>query len=167
VISFNLAAAARVIRFSKDEFDAVFFGFSFEQLRDELFPIIEINLSWDPTFSESPLESVDGRNSIFVKIDFAFHAVAGTIIGESGDIDLSDTTNSKLERIPLPHAVDMSPLKPFTRRLWFGLDPNEKSIFLEDTMCCSPGTEKIELVLDSSGSPCRIFPFEPNDTLFQ
>jgi len=61
----------------------------------------------------------------------------------------------------------MSPLKPFTRRLWFGLDPNEKSMFLEYAMYCSPGTGKIELVLDSSGSPCRIFPFEPNDTLLK
>ena len=102
-----------------------------------------------------------------MEIDFAFHAVAGAIIGESGDIDLSDTTNSKLERIPLPHAVDMSPLKPFTRRLGFGLDPNQESVFLERAMHCSPGTGKLELVLDSSGSPCRIFPFEPNDTLLQ
>ena len=59
MISFDLAAAARVIRFTEDEFNTVFFGFSFEQRRDKLFPIIEINLSGHPTFSESPLESVD------------------------------------------------------------------------------------------------------------
>ena len=58
MISFDLTAAARVIRFSEDEFDAVPFSFSFEQLRHELFPIIEINLSWDPTFSECPSESI-------------------------------------------------------------------------------------------------------------
>lgn len=167
MISFNLAAAARVIRFSKDEFDAVFFGFSFEQLRDELFPIIEINLSWDPTFSESPLESIDGRNSIFVKIDFAFHAVSGTIIGEPSDIDFANTMDSELEGISLPHAVNMFTLKPFSCGLWFCFDSNEKSVFLEDTMYRSPGTGKFELVLDPSGSPCRIFSFEPNDPLFQ
>ncbi len=59
VISFNLAAAARVIRFAEDEFDAVLFCFIFEQLRDELFPIIEIDLPGNPAFSESPLESID------------------------------------------------------------------------------------------------------------
>ena len=59
MISFDLAAAARVIRFSEDEFDAMLFGFIFEQLRDKLFPIIEINLARNPAFSESPLESID------------------------------------------------------------------------------------------------------------
>ncbi len=59
VISFNLTAAARVIRFAKDKFDAVLFCFLFEQPRDKLFPIIEIDLPGNPAFSESPLESFD------------------------------------------------------------------------------------------------------------
>ena len=102
-----------------------------------------------------------------MQVDLALHAISGTIIGEPGNVNLADTTNPELEGISLPHAVDMSPLKPFTRRLWFGLDPIEEAVFLECAMYCSPGTGKIELVLDSSGSPCRIFPFELNDTLFQ
>ena len=102
-----------------------------------------------------------------MKIDFAFHAVAGTIIGESGDIDFSDTPDPELERIPLPHAVNMFTLKSFTRGLRFGFDPNEKPVFFEDSMYRSPGTGQVELVLDPSGSPCRIFPFEPDDPLFQ
>ena len=167
VISFNFAAAARVIRFSKDEFDAVFFSFSFKQLRDKLFRVVEINLSWDPAFSESPLKSIDGRNSIFMKIDFTFDAVAGTIIGESGDIDFSDTPDSEMKRIALPHAVNMFTLKPFSCRLRFCFDSDEKPMFLEDTMYRSPGTGKSELILDPSGSPCWIFPFEPDNSLFQ
>jgi hypothetical protein len=35
---------------------------------------------------------------------------------------------------------------------------NAGSVFLENTMHRSPGTGKIELVLDSSDSPCRYFP---------
>jgi len=140
VISFYLAAAARMIRFAEDEFDTVLFCFSFKQLRDELFPIIEIDFPRDPAFSECPLESIDCGSCIFVEIDFAFHAVAGTIVSESGDIDLPDTTDPELERIPLPHAVNMFTLKSFARRLRFGFDPNQESVFLEDSMYGSPGT---------------------------
>ena len=38
---------------------------------------------------------------------------------------------------------------------------------LEDTMDSSPGTSEVELVLNPSGSPCRIFLFEPDNSLFQ
>jgi hypothetical protein len=102
-----------------------------------------------------------------MEIDFAFHAVAGTIVSESGDIYLPDTTDPELERISLPHAVNMFTLKSFARRLRFGFDPNEESVLLEDSMYRSPGTGYVELVLDSSGSPCRIFSFEPDNPLFQ
>jgi hypothetical protein len=51
--------------------------------------------------------------------------------------------------------------------LRFGFDSDEKSMFLEDAMNRSPGTGKVELVLDSSGSPCGIFLFEPDDPLFK
>ena len=98
--------------------------------------------------------------------DFTCHAVAGTIVGEPGDIDLSDSPDSELERIPLPHAVNMFTLKSFTRWLRFGFDPNKEPVFLEDSMYRSPGTREIELILDSSGAPCRIFPFEPDNPLF-
>jgi hypothetical protein len=102
-----------------------------------------------------------------VEIDFTFHAVAGTIVGEPGDIDFSDTTDSELERIALPHAVNMFTLKSFTRRLRFGFDLDEKSVFPENAMNCSPGTREIELVLDPSGSTGGIFPVEPDNPLFQ
>jgi hypothetical protein len=61
----------------------------------------------------------------------------------------------------------MTTLESFAGRLRFWFDPDEKPIFLKDTMDRSPGTGKIELVLDPSGSPCRIFPFEPDYPLFQ
>jgi hypothetical protein len=61
----------------------------------------------------------------------------------------------------------MTPLKPFTGRLGFCLDPNEKSMFLEDTMNCSPGTWEVELVLDPTGSPRGIILLEPDNPLFQ
>ena len=102
-----------------------------------------------------------------MEVDFTFHAIAGTIVSESGDIDLSNATDSELKSISLPHTVNMLTLEPFAGLLWFCFDSNEKSVFLEDTMNRSPGTGKVELVLDSSGSPCRIFPFESNDPLFQ
>ena len=69
-----------------------------------------------------------------METDVALHAAAGTIIGEPGDRDLSDTPDSERERIPLPHAVSMFTLKSFTRGLWFGFDPNEGFVVLEDTM---------------------------------
>ena len=102
-----------------------------------------------------------------MQVDLALHAISRTIIGEPGDVDLADTTNSELEGITLPHAVDMTTLKPFAGRLWFRFDSNEKPVFLENPVNRSPGTREIELVLDPSGSPCRIFSFEPDDPLFQ
>ena len=98
-------------------------------------------------------------------VDFAFYAITGTIVSESGHIDLSDTTDPKLKGISQPHAVNMLKLKPFTRRLRFGFDSNEESVFLEDSMYRSPGTVQVELVLDPSGSQGWIFFFEPNDPL--
>jgi len=121
----------------------------------------------DSSCTECPLESVDRRGCIFVEVHFAFHTVTGTIIGESGDIDLANTSDSELEGIALPHAVNMLTLEPFAGRLWFCFDSDEKSVFLENTMNRSPGTGKVERVLDSPGSPCRIFLFESNDPLFQ
>lgn len=102
-----------------------------------------------------------------MEVDFTFHAVTGTIVGESGDIDLPDPSDPELEGISLPHAVNMFTLKSFTGRLRFGFDPNEEAVFLEDSMNGSPGTGKVELVLDPSGAPCRIFSFEPGNPLFQ
>jgi hypothetical protein len=61
----------------------------------------------------------------------------------------------------------MMTLESFASRLRFWFDPNKKPMSLEDTMDRSPGTGEIELVLDPSGSPCRIFPFEPDNPLFQ
>jgi hypothetical protein len=88
-ISFNFPAAARVIRPAKDEFDTMDLCFSFECFWTNCFPIIEVNFTRDSSGTECPLESVDRRGCIFVEVDFALHAVAGTIIGESGDIDLA------------------------------------------------------------------------------
>lgn len=102
-----------------------------------------------------------------MEVDFAFHTVAGTIVGESSDIDLADTPDLELKGIALPHAVNMLTLEPFAGWLWFCFDSDEKSVFLEDTMNGSPGTGKVELVLDPSGSPGRVFPFEPDYPLLQ
>ncbi len=102
-----------------------------------------------------------------MEVDFAFHAVAGTIVGEPGDIDLPDPSDPELEGISLPHAVNMFSLKPFSCGLRFWFDSDEKSMSPEDAMYCSPGTGKVELVLDSPGSPCGIFSFEPDDPLLQ
>ena len=102
-----------------------------------------------------------------MEVDFAFHAVAGSSVGQSGDIDLADTPDSELKGIALPHAVNMLTLEPFAGRLWFGFDSDEQSMLLEDTMNGSPGTGKVELVLDSSGSPGRVFSFEPDYPLLQ
>ena len=59
MISFDPAAAAGMIPFAEDEFIAMLFGFSFEQLRDKLFRVIEINFPGNPDFLESPPESID------------------------------------------------------------------------------------------------------------
>jgi hypothetical protein len=60
----------------------------------------------------------------------------------------------------------MFPLEPFTGWLRLCLDSDEKTVFLEDAVNSSPGTWQVELVLDPSDSPSRIFPFEPEDPLF-
>ena len=59
VISFDLPAASRVIRPAEDEFDIVFLCFSFEDFGDELFPIVEINLTRDSSGTECPAENID------------------------------------------------------------------------------------------------------------
>jgi hypothetical protein len=102
-----------------------------------------------------------------MQVDFAFHAIARTIFGEPGHIDLADAPDPELEGIALPHAVDMLPLKSFAARLWLCLDANEKSMLFKDTMNRSPGTGEVELVLNPSGSPRGIFFFEPDNSLFQ
>ena len=90
MVSFDLTAAARVIGPAEDQFDAVFMSFCFEQFLDELFPIIDIDLSGYPTGTKCPLQGIDSLSSIFVQVHLASHTIAGTIIGESGDINLSD-----------------------------------------------------------------------------
>jgi len=102
-----------------------------------------------------------------VQVDLAIHAIARAVIGKPGDIDLADAPDAELECIALPHAVDMTPLESFTGWLGFCLNPNEKSMFFENTMDCSLGTGKVESVFDTTGSPRRIFLFEPDNPLFQ
>jgi hypothetical protein len=63
-----------------------------------------------------------------VEVDFAFHTVSGTIVGESSDIDLADTPDSELKGITLPHAVNMLTLEPFSGGLWFCFDSDEQSM---------------------------------------
>jgi len=167
VVSFNFPTAAWMIGTAEDEFDTVILCFSVECFLDKLLPIIVVNFTRNSSCTECSRESVDRRGCIFVEVDITFHSLTATIIGESGDIDLTNATDSELEGIALPHSVNMLMLKPFAGRLWFSFDSDEKSMFLEDTMNRSPGTGKVELVVDSPGSPCRIFPFESNDPLFQ
>ena len=102
-----------------------------------------------------------------MQVDLASHAIARAVIGKAGDIDLANAPDAELKGIALPHAVDMTPLESFTGWLWLCFNANEKSMFLEDTMDRSPGTGEVELVLDPSGSPCGIFLFEPDYSLFQ
>ena len=102
-----------------------------------------------------------------MQVDLASHAIARAVIGKAGDIDFANTPDTELECIALPHAVDMLSLESFAGRLWLCLNANKKSMFLEDTMDRPPGTGEVELVLDPSGSPCGIFLFEPDNSLFQ
>jgi hypothetical protein len=55
VIVANLTSSAWVIGSAEDQFDTVFLRFCFEQFRDELFTIIEINFTRDSSDSECPL----------------------------------------------------------------------------------------------------------------
>jgi hypothetical protein len=102
-----------------------------------------------------------------LQVDFAFHAIAGTIIGKSADVNLGDTPDAELESIALPRTVNVATQESFAGQLRFWFYPDEKAMFLENTMDRSPGTQEIELALDPSGSPTRIFPFEPDNPLFQ
>ena len=102
-----------------------------------------------------------------MKIDLAFHPIPGAVVSKTGDIDLANSTDTKLECIALPHAVDMISLESFAVWLGFCFYTNEKSMFLEDTMDRSPRTREVELVRDPSGTPCRIFLFKPDYSSFQ
>ena len=59
VIAFDLAATLWVVWSTKDQFDSVFLGFSFEDFGDKLFSIIEINFARDPSGAECPTESIN------------------------------------------------------------------------------------------------------------
>ena len=72
-----------------------------------------------------------------MKIDLAFHPIPGAVISKTGDIDLADTPDTKLGRITLPHAVNVTTLESFAGWLRFCFDTNEKSMLFEDTMDCS------------------------------
>ncbi len=73
-----------------------------------------------------------------MKIDLAFHPIPGAVVSKTGDIDLTDSPDTKLEGITLPHAINMIPLESFASWLGFSFYTNEKSMFLEDTMDRSP-----------------------------
>jgi hypothetical protein len=76
VISFDLPATSRVARPAEDQFDIMFLCFSFEEFGDELFSIIEINLTRDSSGTGCPVESIDCSGGIFVKVYLAFHPIA-------------------------------------------------------------------------------------------
>lgn len=101
-----------------------------------------------------------------MKINLAFHPIPGAVISKTGDIDLANTPYAELERVALPHAVNMMTLESFAGWLRFSFYTNEKSMFFEDTMDRSPGTREVKLVLDPSGTPRRIFLFKPDYSAF-
>ena len=102
-----------------------------------------------------------------MKVYLALHPIPGAVISKTGDIDLTDSPYTKLKSISLPHAVNVTTLESLAGRLGFCFNTNEKSMFFEDAMNCSPRTGEVELVLNPSGSPYGIFLFEPDNSLFQ
>jgi len=102
-----------------------------------------------------------------VKIDLTFHPIPRAVIGETGDVDLSDSPDTKLESVALPHAVNMTTLESFAGWLRFCFHTDKETVFLEDSMNRSPGTGEVKLVLDPSGTPRRIFLLEPDYSSFQ
>ena len=91
--------------------------------------VVEIDFWGYPTFSECPAKSIDCCGGIVVEIGFTYHAVAGTMIGEPGGIDFSDTTDSEMGLITLPQAVSRVALKSYTRGLQFGFNLNKEPVF--------------------------------------
>jgi hypothetical protein len=59
VIPFDLTSAKRVVWPAEDKFDTVFLSFGFEHFGDELFSIIDIDLSRDPTIMECLLQGIN------------------------------------------------------------------------------------------------------------
>ena len=55
VIPFDLTAATRVIWPAEDQFNTVFLRFRFERFSDKLFPIIDVDFSWDSSITECSL----------------------------------------------------------------------------------------------------------------
>jgi hypothetical protein len=58
VIPFDLTASAWVIGPAEDQFDTVFLSFRFERFSDKLFPIIDVDLTGNPSGAECPLYGI-------------------------------------------------------------------------------------------------------------
>ena len=59
MIAFDLAATSRIVRTTEDKFNSIFLCFSFEDLDDELFSIIEINFTRNSSVAKCPTKSID------------------------------------------------------------------------------------------------------------
>ena len=68
MIAFNLAPSLWVMWFAIDEFDLVFPCFFFEFFGDELFAVVQVDLSGGSAFSQSPLKRVDSLFFSFVQV---------------------------------------------------------------------------------------------------
>ena len=55
VIPFDLTAATWVVWPAEDQFNTVFLSFRFERFSDKLFPIIDVDFSWDSSITECSL----------------------------------------------------------------------------------------------------------------
>ena len=152
MIAFDFATATLIVWPTEDQFDTLFLCFSFEDFRDKLFSIIEVNFTLDSSGAKRPAKSIDRRCSIFVKIDLTFHSIPRAVIGEPGDVDLSNPPNTKLKSIALPHTINVTTLESFACWLRFCFNTNEKSMSFENPVKGSLGTGQIKLVLDTMGA---------------
>jgi hypothetical protein len=166
VIAFDLATTMLIVRPFEEQFDYGFLWFSFENLGDKLVSIIEVNFTWDSSEAEYPMKRVDGLCSIFVKVYFAFYSISWAVISKTGDIILANTPDTELVCTPQPNAVNVTPLKLSADGLGFASMRMSHLWRFENPMNGLLRAEQVKLSLNPTGTPRRIFLFEPDLLLF-
>src|SRR5690349_7800098 len=117
-VPLDLSPASRVVRLAVvDGPDVILGQLGLELLRDELFAVIEIHLSRNPSLLEGAPQCIYRLLCTLVPIRSRFHPEARAIIGEAGDVDLPLARYAELEGVSLPHRVDVVSLEPLRWRL--------------------------------------------------
>lgn len=88
VVTLDLASAPRMIWLAEDGPDVILGQLCLELRCCELPPVVQIDLSRNPSLSDGPPQRVDGFLRALVAICSGLHPETGTAIHEAHDVDL-------------------------------------------------------------------------------